>query len=136
MRARAARIATSCSVPTYSLNCASTIVAFHANQPNGCFLAGHGTRPTAPSPTESFGGPAAKLPSVPISRNRCIRTPFATHLLEDGTDLRTVQMLQGHRDIKETTIYLHVSQRHLNAAISPLDALAIFSNRSESSETK
>jgi integrase len=45
-------------------------------------------------------------------------------------------MLLGHRDIKETTIYLHVSQRHLNAAISPLDALAIFSNRGGSSETK
>jgi integrase/recombinase XerD len=45
--------------------------------------------------------------------------------LESGADLRTIQLLLGHADIKHTTVYLHLSQRHLHAVKNPLEALAV-----------
>ena len=54
-----------------------------------------------------------------------LRHSWATHLLERGTDLRTIQIQLGHFDLEATTIYLHLSQRHLQSVNNPIEALPI-----------
>ena len=61
----------------------------------------------------------------------CLRHAFATHLLEAGTDLVTVQRLLGHGSIRSTMRYLHLARGHLLASTSPLDLLSVTEPKAE-----
>jgi integrase/recombinase XerD len=54
-----------------------------------------------------------------------LRHCFATHLYEAGTDLRAIQVLLGHEDLKDTLLYVHLAIQRLNATASPLDSLSM-----------
>ena len=52
-----------------------------------------------------------------------LRHCFATHLLEAGVDVRTIQMVMGHRSLQSTARYLHLTNHLLHSIPSPLDLL-------------
>ena len=55
-----------------------------------------------------------------------LRHCFATHLYDAGTDICTIQKLLGHYDLKETARYIHLSNRHMQKLVNPLDELPQF----------
>jgi len=52
-----------------------------------------------------------------------LRHSYATHLLENGVNVRVIQFLLGHRSLRATATYMHIAKNYVNQAKSPLDAL-------------
>jgi len=86
-----------------------------------------GKQPGCPLSAESvryhLHGAAKKTGLVKRVTPHRLRHSFATHLLELGTDVRVIQMLLGHRSIKTTARYTHLTSRVLAKTMSPVDVL-------------
>lgn len=81
-------------------------------------------QPLAPSTAEKiFTHAAARAEITKRVSFHSLRHAFATHLLEDGTNLRVIQALLGHRSLTTTQVYTHLAKTYVNDTTSPLDRL-------------
>jgi len=97
---------------------------YRSERPKGPYLfpGKHADKPTGSRGVQGAVRKAAE--ACGISKRvtpHSMRHAFATHLLETGTDIRTIQVLLGHGSIRTTTIYTRVSKRHVGRVKSPLD---------------
>ena len=96
---------------------------FKCGKPMGVLFPSQSTkRALTPSATASKLKESAIKAGLPKDiHSHCLRHSFATHLLEDGVDIRYIQTLLGHRSPKSTEIYLHISNKALLGVQSPFD---------------
>ena len=91
-------------------------------QPNDfLFTNGQGKRLTETTIQKVVGQAATKAGIGKVVTPHTLRHSFATHLLENGTDIRYIQELLGHAKLQTTQIYTHVANNNLKNIVSPLD---------------
>lgn len=74
-------------------------------------------------PQRAFRAAKARAGTTKPASIHSLRHAFATHLLETGTDIHTIQRLMGHGGIQSTLVYFHLAREHLSATRSPLELL-------------
>lgn len=95
--------------------------------PEGYLFVNRSTKDRLSSTTPQLIFREAKKKAV-IRKNvtfHSLRHSFGTHLLEAGVDIRTIQILLGHSSITTTSRYLHIAQKDISSAKSPLDLLSV-----------
>jgi site-specific recombinase XerD len=101
-------------------------VYYRATRPKGPFLF-PGQDPSSPISRNAVGEAIHIAASAAGIRRRCtphiLRHSFATHLHEDGTDIRVIQVLLGHSSIRTTIRYTHVSTEQLAKVRSPIEKI-------------
>jgi len=117
----------SCSVPSCSRHPAPTGVSTTGNPSTWLFPSNYRQDRLIDTKTVWYAcHKAAKRAGIEKHvHTHPLRHCFATHLYEAGTDLRAIQVLHGHEDLKDTLIYVHLAIQRLNATASPLDSLSI-----------